>query len=498
MFAAISSEAREWKAKLEAISKSQAEIEFKLDGTIVTANENFLKALGYTLDEIKGKHHSIFVDSAYRDSDEYAEFWSRLRHGEFQSAEYKRLAKGGREIWIQATYNPIFDLMGKPYKVVKFATDVTARKLEGANVRGQIAAIHKSQAVIEFQMDGTILAANANFLAAVGYEFSEIEGKHHSIFVEPDYKESAEYKNFWASLRRGEYQATEYKRIGKGGREIWIQASYNPIMDLNGNPFKVVKFATDITEMVKARMRAEAVQKVIDENLDLIDASIHETTGQSANAAAASTQTAGNVQAIAAGVEEMNTSVREIATTMSLSRTAADTAVENTHQANLAAQRLDEATKSMGGIVGLINDITDQINLLALNATIEAARAGDAGRGFAVVASEVKNLSRQAREATDRIAQEVSDTRAVSDDVIHSLDSIRSSIETLRENVSGAAGAIEEQSTVANEMSANMQSASIAVESISNNINSIVQAADQAEQSNDLVRNAVLSLRMSA
>ncbi|MGV8996517.1 MAG: methyl-accepting chemotaxis protein [Parvibaculaceae bacterium] len=498
MFAAISSEAREWKAKLEAISKSQAEIEFKLDGTIITANENFLKTLGYELGEIKGKHHSMFVESAYGKSAEYAEFWKRLQRGEFQSAEYMRLAKGGREVWIQATYNPVFDLMGKPYKVVKFATDVTERKLEGANVRGQIAAIHKSQAVIEFRMDGTILTANPNFLGAVGYELSEIQGKHHSMFVEPDYKSSAEYKEFWASLQRGEYQTAEYKRIGKGDREIWIQASYNPIMDLRGNPFKVVKFATDVTEMVKARMRAEAVQKVIDENLDLIDAAIHETAGQSANAADASTQTAGNVQAIAAGVEEMNTSVREIATTMSMSRAAADVAVENTHHANLAAQRLDEATKSMGGIVGLINDITDQINLLALNATIEAARAGDAGRGFAVVASEVKNLSRQAREATDKIAQEVSDTRAVSDDVIRSLGAIRDSIETLRENVSGAAGAIEEQSTVANEMSSNMQAASGAVEGIAGNIASIVLAANQAEQSNDSVRNAVLSLRVPA
>ncbi len=497
MFMALSSEAREWKSKLDAISKSQAVIEFKLDGTIITANQNFLSVLGYTLAEVQGRHHSMFVQADYRESGEYKEFWASLNRGEFQAAEYKRLGKGGKEIWIQASYNPLLDTHGKPFKVVKFATDVTSTKLEAANFKSQIDAIGKSQAVIEFNMDGTILTANANFLAALGYTLPEIQGKHHSMFVQSDYKESDEYAAFWESLNRGEFQAAEYMRLGKGGKEIWIQASYNPILDLNGKPYKVVKFATDITEQVMTRLRNERIQKVIDENLVLIDAAISETTGQSANAASASTQTSGNVQAVAAGAEELNASVREIASSMAKSRIVAETAVESTKAADEAAVRLSQATQSMGGIVDLINDITGQINLLALNATIEAARAGEAGRGFAVVASEVKNLSRQAKDATDRIAQEVNDTRAVSVDVVDALTAIRESIGTLREYVTSAASAVEEQSTVANEMSLNMQSASTAVNSITQNISEIARAAEDADKSNKRVREAARELAVA-
>ena len=238
----------ELEATIAAIGKSQAVIEFKMDGTVITANDNFLKALGYTLDEIKGRHHSMFVDEAYRQSGEYREFWTRLNRGEYQAAEYKRIGKGGKEVWIQASYNPILDPNGKPFKVVKFATDVTEQKLINADHAGQIAAIGKAQAVIEFKMDGTVITANDNFLKTLGYSLDEIRGRHHSMFVDEAYRQSGEYREFWARLNRGEYQAAEYKRIGKGGREVWIQASYNPIFDLNGKPFKVVKFATDVTE----------------------------------------------------------------------------------------------------------------------------------------------------------------------------------------------------------------------------------------------------------
>ncbi len=219
-----------------------------MDGTIITANDNFLKTLGYSLDEVKGKHHSMFVDEAYRQSADYREFWARLNRGEYQAAEYKRIGKGGKEVWIQASYNPIMDLNGKPFKVVKYATDTTQQKLINADYAGQIAAISKSQAVIEFNMDGTIITANDNFLKTLGYTLDEVKGRHHSMFVDEAYRQSVDYKEFWAALNRGEYQAAEYKRIGKGGKEVWIQASYNPIMDLNGKPFKVVKYATDTTQ----------------------------------------------------------------------------------------------------------------------------------------------------------------------------------------------------------------------------------------------------------
>ena len=237
----------ELDGQIAAISKSQAVIEFKMDGTIVTANENFLKTLGYSLEEIKDKHHSLFVEEAYRQSSDYREFWAKLNRGEYVAAEFKRIGKGGREVWIQASYNPILDLNGKPFKVVKYATDLTQQKLTTADYSGQISAIGKSQAVIEFRMDGTIVTANENFLKTLGYSLEEIKDKHHSLFVEEAYRQSSDYREFWAKLNRGEYVAAEFKRIGKGGREVWIQASYNPILDLNGKPFKVVKYATDLT-----------------------------------------------------------------------------------------------------------------------------------------------------------------------------------------------------------------------------------------------------------
>jgi methyl-accepting chemotaxis protein len=241
-------EQAELRAKVAAISRSQAMIEFDLDGMIVDANANFLAAMGYERDEIVGRHHSLFVTPADRESSEYKEFWRRLRAGEFDSGEYKRLRKDGSEVWIQATYNPKLDTAGKPYGVVKFASDITQAKLQSADHAGQIEAISRSQAVISFDLDGIILDANANFLAAIGYSASEIVGRHHRMFVTPQERDSDEYRRFWQRLRNGEYAAAEFKRIAKGGREIWIQASYNPIFDLNGKPFKVVKFASDVTQ----------------------------------------------------------------------------------------------------------------------------------------------------------------------------------------------------------------------------------------------------------
>ncbi len=251
----------DFQGQLAAISKAQAVIEFNLDGTIRTANENFLKAVGYSLEEIQGKHHSMFVDPAYASSHEYRQMWDDLRAGKFKVDECKRFAKGGREFWIQASYNPIFDQNGRPFKVVKFATDVTAAKLQNADFQGQLAAIEKSQAVIEFNLDGTIRTANANFLNTLGYSLDEVKGKHHSMFVDPKYAASADYRLFWDELRAGKFQAAQYLRFGKGGKEVWIQASYNPIFDLNGRPYKVVKYATDISAAKKMEFEIAESQK---------------------------------------------------------------------------------------------------------------------------------------------------------------------------------------------------------------------------------------------
>jgi methyl-accepting chemotaxis protein len=255
-------ELSEMQGRLAALDKVQATIEFKLDGTILHANDNFLRTLGYRLEEVQGRHHSMFTDPAYANSLEYRQFWDKLNRGEFDQGQYKRIGKGGKEVWIQASYNPILDGNGKPYKVIKFATDITAAKERAADFEGQLAAISKAQAVIEFSLDGRILHANANFLAALGYSLEEIKGQHHSLFVDPAYRGSVEYRLFWEKLGRGEYDTGQYKRIGKGGKEIWIQAAYNPIMDVNGKPVKVVKYATDITAEINAnRMLRDAVEQ---------------------------------------------------------------------------------------------------------------------------------------------------------------------------------------------------------------------------------------------
>jgi methyl-accepting chemotaxis protein len=198
----------------------------------------------------------MFCDPAYVESDDYVEFWKKLGRGEFHAAEFKRLAKGGKEIWLQASYNPVFDKDGKPIRVVKFATDVTASKLQIAEFEGMIRAIDRAQAVIEFELDGTVITANENFLRIFGYSLGEVVGKHHRIFCDPGYAESPEYARFWQKLGRGEYEADEFKRISKNGAEVWLQASYNPIFDIEGRPLKVVKFASDITVEIQKRSLA--------------------------------------------------------------------------------------------------------------------------------------------------------------------------------------------------------------------------------------------------
>jgi len=251
--------------QIDAINKSQAVIEFNIDGTILTANDVFLKTMGYTLDEVQGQHHSLFVDPAERATAEYRDFWAGLGAGAFQSGEFRRFAKGGRPIWLQAAYTPILDMAGKPFKVVKFASDITSEKQMNADQAGQLLAISKSQAVIEFTLDGTVLTANPNFLASFGYTLADIQGKHHRLFVDDTYAQSPEYKRFWEELGRGEAKTAEFPRYGKNGRKIWIQATYNPILDANGKPCKIVKFATDISDEMLRREKFSLLSLVADE-----------------------------------------------------------------------------------------------------------------------------------------------------------------------------------------------------------------------------------------
>jgi methyl-accepting chemotaxis protein len=474
-------------AKIDALNKSQAVIEFELDGTVIIANENFLGALGYSLHEIQGKHHRMLVEPEFAGSTEYAQFWEKLRRGEYQAAQFKRIGKGGREVWIEASYNPILDASGRPYKVVKFATDITQRKAREADLQGQVDAINKSQAVIEFELDGTITTAIGNFLSTLGYTLPEIRGKHHRMFVEPAFAASSEYAQFWDKLRRGEYQAAQFKRIAKGGREVWIEASYNPILDASGRPYKVVKFATDITGQVELLNR---LKSLIDRNFGEIGEALGRTDGQSGAAMDAATETSASVQTVAAAAEELASSTLEIATSMTKSTAMAEQAQQQAEAADHATQKMADAARQMNGIVELIRSIAGQINLLALNATIEAARAGESGRGFAVVATEVKNLANQAARATDQISSEIDGIQSISGDVVNALGGVRQSIVSVRDYVLTTASAVEEQTAVTNDMSRSMQGASTAVAAITSNIAEIVSSIGQVTSAVDKTKEA--------
>ena len=442
---------RDLEAKCAAISRSQAVIEFTLEGIILTANENFLSAMGYKLDEIVGKHHSMFCEESYVASQDYKAFWADLRSGTYQSAAYRRLAKGGREVWIQASYNPVLDKSGKPVKVIKFATDVTEQMTKAADHQAQVAAISRVQAVIAFNLDGTVIEANQNFLATVGYRLEEIVGRHHSMFCDPKLVSSAEYRTFWQRLGAGEYVSTEFQRFGKGGKEIWIQASYNPIFDASGKVVKVVKFATDISE----RKRAEGIIALLTESLarmsngDLggrIDTSF---TGQYEQLRQAFNQSLSQLETIVGGlrnasrslktataeilegandlsqrttrqaatIEETSAAVEQLTHTVSENARRAATASEKARSladdatkggavmgsATEAMSTIETSSGKISNIIGLIDDIAFQTNLLALNASVEAARAGDAGKGFAVVAVEVRRLAQSAAQASSDV-----------------------------------------------------------------------------------------------
>lgn len=503
--------------QIDAINKSQAVIEFELDGTIVDANDNFLTTLGYSLDEIKGQHHRMFVESAYAASEDYLRFWKDLARGEFKADVYKRIGKGGKEVWIRATYNPVFDLNGKPFKVVKFASDITADRVKNADYEGQIEAVSKSQAVIQFEVDGTIVDANDNFLNTVGYSLDEIKGKHHSMFCETELANSSEYKQFWSDLANGEFKSGEYKRLGKGGKEVWIQASYNPILDLNGKPFKVVKYASDLTEQKAQKKRdmenlaqsfEERVQSIIgsvaaastqlSSTAELMSQSILKSNANAQDAVTSAEETYQNVQAVAAASEEMSATIKEISSQTQNVNSLITESSERVQGADVHAGELQEASSQVRSVIQLISNISSQINLLALNATIESARAGEAGKGFAVVANEVRNLAGQTDKSIQDIEKVINNMSQASDGVITALAGIRESVDQILASGAGVASAVEEQSAVVSDIAQNMNVATHKTESVKENITGVSQLSGEAEQSSQQVLMASQDLSKQA
>jgi len=470
-------------ALLAALSKSQAMIEFKLDGTIISANENFLKALGYSLAEIKGKHHSMFVEQSERQSAEYRQFWEKLNRGEYQAAQYKRIGKGGREVWIEASYNPVLDRGGRPYKVVKFATDVSGQKAVYADLVGKVEAIGRSQAVIEFELDGTIITANENFLSVLGYRLDEIKGRHHSMFVEPAYKDSAEYRQFWQRLNQGEYQAAQYKRIGKGGKIVWIEASYNPVLDLNGKLWKVVKFATDLSK--RKQENAALAQSFETDVKGLVSsvASSAETMQSAAQSLAAAAEQTNNQSAtVSTAAEELSASVNEISRQIAESSRVVGIAVGEAQKSEQMVGELVNAASKIGDVSELIANIAGQTNLLALNATIEAARAGEAGKGFAVVASEVKSLATQTAKATEEISAQIKGIQDSSQATASAIAAIGKIISQVNEISTSISSAVEEQSAATAEVSKNISGVTEAAADTGRNSASVLTEAQSLSQ----------------
>jgi methyl-accepting chemotaxis protein len=634
---------RDLTGQVTAINRAQAVIEFALDGTILAANENFLKTMGYDLEQVRGRHHSMFVEPAYRDSAEYSRFWDKLGRGEFDAAQHLRIGKDGRRVWIQATYNPILDAEGNVLKVVKFATDITAQKQVEAQFQGVSNAIDRVFGVIEFNLDGSIITANANFLKCVGYDLEQIQGRHHSIFIESTYRDSPEYKRFWEKLAGGQFDTGRYLRIGRDGRQVWLQASYNPIFNAEGKPYKVMKFATDITpEITASHMNAvyhgaldNATANVMVADIDLniiymnraagtlmaagesefrkdlpqfsaarlmganIDvfhrnpahqrkllaglnstfssqlkiggrtmritanpmsnaagtrigtvvewqdltqelatevevqdmvsavvagdlgkriamtgkSGFHQNLSQGINAIAdsmgkvvADTQNvaqeisrgadeisqgntnlsqrteeqASSLEETASSMEEMTSSVRQNADNAGQANQLAVAARDQAEKGGAVVARavtamgqINDASRKIADIIGVIDEIAFQTNLLALNAAVEAARAGEQGRGFAVVAAEVRSLAGRSATAAKEI-------KALIQDSVKKVEEGSKLVTQSGETLEQIVGSVKKVTDIVGEIAATSREQSSGIEQV----NKAVMQLDELTQQN--------------
>ncbi len=514
---------------IDALNNAQAMVWFDLSGKITDANQNFLDALGYSADEIVGKHHQTFVSPDNTSSEDFKALWARLASGKTVRGDFKQVHKSGRDVWLEASYSPLFDKKGAVVAVVEFAVDVTEQKQKQMDQQHQLAAISRAQAVIEFDLDGIVLKANETFCKAMGYDESEIIGKHHALFVEDEYAASTDYSDFWASFEKSACKSAEYAHVAKNGHSVWFQASYNSIKDANGKPYKVINYATDITQR-KVFMDAltDGLSKLSDGDLtprmnkgndpalnalpedlssasDAFNATMDRLTHMTQEIQSSSGAVSNSIKSIAenaqelaqrteqqaASLEETNAAVEEISSNITLTasnakkaNSAAQGAEERALQGDNVVQsaisamdRIEDGSKKITEIISVIESISFQTNLLALNAAVEAARAGESGKGFAVVASEVRILAQRSSEAAQDITQLIESSSA---QVVEGAGLVRSTGDMLQEiksSIELVVGNVNEISDASSQQADRLRGISEAISGIDNNTQGNAQMA---------------------
>lgn len=542
------------KGILNAIDRSYAYMEFDSQGKILAVNGNFDSMLSFGNSEAVGTNIKNLFDPNYVNSRDYADFWKDLVAGQCRSGIFKYISKDGREVWVQCVFAPVTDEMGRVAKYVNISTDTTAEKLRIADFEGQMAAVGKSQAVIEYSLDGKVLKANENYLKALGYTIDEIQGRHHSMFVAENEAQSPQYRELWAKLNRGEFESNDYRRIGKGGKEVFVQASFNPILDLNGKPFKIVEYATDVTATVAARneMRAkvnyllelasngdltqeihatgdDAISQIcrglgsffgdlrgtiscMAENASALSGASEQlsavssqmthnaeaTSSQALVASAAAEEVSQNVNTVSTGVDELNAAIREIALNATEAAKVSQTAVVIANKTNNTIEKLGASSIEIGKVVKVITSIAEQTNLLALNATIEAARAGEAGKGFAVVANEVKELAKETAKATEDISRKIETIQSDTNGAVKAIKQISEVINQINDISNTIASAVEEQTATANEMGRNVAEAAKGTGDIARNIATVATGAESTLHGSNNTKEAAAELARMA